>query len=138
ALLLCPPAFGEALKSALTTPELPTGKLKLVTHTLPNGLLVAVVENPAVPLVTIEIGVHNGSMNEPLALNGLSHLYEHMFFKGNAAIPTQEGYMKRLRELGAVWNGTTGNERVDYFFTMATHNLERGMEFMSHAIKTPL
>jgi len=112
--------------------------LHLQSRTLDNGLEVAVVENSSVPLVTIEMAVRNGSMNEPPELNGLSHLYEHMFFKGNAAIPSQEAYMKRLRELGALWNGTTGNERVDYFFTMGSQHLEEGLAFMRDAIEFPL
>lgn len=111
--------------------------LDLVTRTLPNGLLVAVVRNPSVPLATVEIGVHNGAMNEPPSLNGLSHLYEHMFFKGNAVIPDQQTYMRRLRALGASWNGTTGTERVNYYFTVGANQIGPAMKFMSDAIKTP-
>lgn len=112
--------------------------LKLSTRTLDNGLVVAVVENPSVPLATIEVAVHNGSENEPLPLNGLSHLYEHMFFKGNAVVPNQTAYMKKLRDLGASFNGTTGEERVDYFFTLGADKLDAGLKFMSDAIKSPL
>src|ERR1700688_3296696 len=75
-------------------------------HTLPNGLEVIVAENHALPLVTVEIAVRNGSMTEPPELNGLSHLYEHMFFKGNAVIPDQGAYLARMRELGMEFNGT--------------------------------
>src|SRR5512139_111051 len=52
-----------------------------VEKTLPNGLTVIVVENHAQPLVTVEIGLKNGSMTEHPEYNGLSHLYEHMLFK---------------------------------------------------------
>src|SRR5690606_20813464 len=86
-------------------------------HTTPNGLEVLVVENHALPLVTIEVAVRNGAMTEPPELNGLSHLWEHMFFKANAVIPSQEAYMARVNELGIQFNGTTGTERVNYFFT---------------------
>src|SRR5580693_9277640 len=48
---------------------------------LDNGLQVLVLEDPSVPLATVEIAVHNGSFTEDTAYNGLSHLYEHMFFK---------------------------------------------------------
>src|SRR6266576_2623801 len=53
--------------------------------TLPNGLEVIVVENHGVPLVTIEADVKNGSFTQGPQYEGLSHLYEHMFFKANAA-----------------------------------------------------
>ena len=60
---------------------------------LANGLTVLVLENPVVPLVTIEINVKNGAYTETAESDGLSHLYEHMFFKANAQIPDQETYL---------------------------------------------
>ncbi|MCI0661204.1 MAG: insulinase family protein, partial [Acidobacteria bacterium] len=48
---------------------------------LDNGMQVIVIENRSVPLVTVEIAVKNGSYTETPEYNGLSHLYEHMFFK---------------------------------------------------------
>src|SRR5450631_3988671 len=76
-------------------------------RTLSNGLEVVVIENHLVPIVTIEICTKNGSFTEPPEYNGLSHLYEHMFFKANAVLTSQEAYMKRANELGMAWNGTT-------------------------------
>ncbi|MBL8742756.1 MAG: insulinase family protein, partial [Myxococcales bacterium] len=90
---------------------------KIQQHRCENGLTVLVVESQAVPLITIEIAAKNGSMTESPEYNGLSHLYEHMFFKANKALPNQEAYMARLQELGISFNGTTGTERVNYFFT---------------------
>jgi len=108
------------------------------TRTLANGLDVVVVEQRSVPLVTIEIAVRNGAFTEPAEWNGLSHLYEHMFFKANASIPSQEAYLARQRALGMDFNGTTSEERVNYYFTLPSRNLRDGLEFMSAAIQTPL
>ncbi|GAB4332591.1 MAG: hypothetical protein Kow0037_10250 [Calditrichia bacterium] len=105
---------------------------------LENGLDVIVIENHAVPIVTVEIDVKNGAYTEPPEFDGLSHLYEHMFFKANKYIPSQEAYMERLRELGALWNGTTSEERVNYFYTVPKDSLEPAMEFMFQAITAPL
>ncbi len=105
---------------------------------LDNGLEVIVIENPAVPLATIEITAKNGAYTEPPEYDGLSHLYEHMFFKANRNIPSQEAYMERQRELGMVWNGTTSEERVNYFFTLHRDDLYDGMVFMRDAIRYPL
>ncbi|MBZ0113833.1 MAG: insulinase family protein, partial [Thermoanaerobaculia bacterium] len=110
----------------------------LSSKTLDNGLEVIVIENPAVPLVTVEIAVHAGGFVEPPELDGLSHLYEHMFFKGNAEIPTQEGFLERMRELGAVWNGTTSEELVNYYFTLPSSRLREGTDFMRAALLQPL
>jgi zinc protease len=108
------------------------------TIKLDNGLDVVVIENHNVPLVTIDIAVRNGAFTEPDEFAGLSHLYEHMFFKANAAIPSQEQFMKRVRELGISFNGYTSEEIVTYFFTLPSRNLEPGVKFMADAIKSPL
>ena len=130
AALLWP--FVAAIATApTTTPP------KIASQTLPNGLTVLVVESHGSPLVTVEIAAKNGSMTEPPEYNGLSHLYEHMFFKANAAYPSQEAWMARMHELGAEWNGTTSTERVNYFFTTTSDHTSGLMEFMHAAIVTP-
>jgi zinc protease len=113
-------------------------KYNIYRTELKNGLDVIVVENPIVPLATVEIDVHNGAFTEPPEYDGLSHLYEHMFFKANEAIPNQERFLERGRELGMSWNGTTSEERVNYFFTLPKDSLRQGLEFMNAAIRTPL
>ena len=50
---------------------------------LDNGLEIVVIESPKVPLATIEIAVKNGAYTEGPEYSGLSHLFEHMFFKAN-------------------------------------------------------
>jgi zinc protease len=105
---------------------------------LPNGLEVVVIENDKVPLATIEIAVKNGAYTEGPEYSGLSHLFEHMFFKANQEYPTQEKFLKRTQELGAIWNGTTGDERVNYFFTFNKDSLSAGLRFMNAAIRFPI
>jgi zinc protease len=105
--------------------------------TLPNGLQVLVIEDHSVPLATIEIATKNGSYTEPPEFNGLSHLYEHMFFKANKDYPSQEAFMDRIKELGISFNGTTNTEIVNYFFTLPKFNLTKGLVFMNSAIQYP-
>lgn len=112
--------------------------LPLSTRTLSNGLTVIVIENPLVPIVTVELDVKNGSYTEPPEYDGLSHLYEHMFFKANDSIPSQERYLERVNELGGIFNGTTSTERVNYFLTLGVDSLAAGMQFMEDAIRSPL
>jgi len=110
-----------------------------IFHTkLENGLQVIAIENPIVPLATIEIAVRNGAFTEPPEYDGLSHLYEHMFFKANAKLPDQESFLDRVGDLGISWNGTTREEVVNYYFTLPKDNLRDGLQFMNDAIRTPL
>lgn len=108
------------------------------TQKLPNGLDVVVVENHTVPLATIVIAAKNGGYTETPEYSGLSHFYEHMFFKGNAVIPNQEKFQEQIRELGISYNGYTTREAVVYFFTLPEFNLDKGLKFMNDAIRTPL
>ncbi len=60
-------------------------EIPFVNKVLPNGFEIIVLPDSSIPLVTVEIAVRNGSFTETPELNGLSHLYEHMFFKPNSA-----------------------------------------------------
>jgi zinc protease len=121
--------------SSLAQPRLPKD---YYWKKLDNGLEVVVIENHKVPLATIEIAVRNGAYTEGPEFSGLSHLFEHMFFKANRDYPDQEKFLKRTQELGAIWNGTTDVERVNYFFTFDKDSLAQGLQFMNAAIRFPI
>ncbi len=108
-----------------------------IRFTLKNGLEVLVVENHLVPIATIELAVRNGSFTEGPQYAGLSHLYEHMFFKGNAVYPSSEDLLGVLGQLGASYNAQTQEEVVNYYYTLPVANLERGMEVMAQTVQTP-
>ena len=120
---------------AISQPRLPEN---YYWQKMDNGLEVVVIENHKVPLATIEIAVKNGAYTEGPEYSGLSHLFEHMFFKANKDYPDQEKFIRRTEELGMIWNGTTGDERVNYFFTFDKDSLDAGLEFMNAAIRYPI
>jgi zinc protease len=126
-----------ALAATAMSPAAQADPPTIQRHVSPNELEVLVFENHALPLVTVELAVKNGAMAEPPRFWGLSHLYEHMFFKANAVIPSQEAYMARVQELGIRFNGTTSTERVNYFFTTTSDHTDEAMVFMRDAIMTP-
>ena len=108
-----------------------------VNKQLANGLDVVVLEDHSVPLVTVELAVRNGSFTEPPELNGLSHLYEHMFFKSNRATLDRADYLKDIDQLGIIYNGTTQEEVVEYYFTTTTPNFAVAMRFMRDSVRYP-
>ena len=111
---------------------------QLVNRILPNGFEIIVLEDHSVPLVTIELAARNGSYTEPPEFNGLSHLYEHMFFKANRAIANAEDYLQKIGQLGIAYNGSTREEVVNYYFTTTSPNLRTAMNFMRDAVRYPL
>lgn len=120
---------------AAAQPKLPEGYF---WKRLSNGLEIVVIENSKVPLATIEIAVKNGAYTEGPEYSGLSHLFEHMFFKANKDYPDQEHFLERTQQLGAIWNGTTDVERVNYYFTFDKDSLAAGLRFMNAAIRFPI
>ena len=81
---------------------------------LKNGLEVIVIVDNTVPLATIEIACRNGSFTEPNEFNGLSHLYEHLFFSANKDYPTRSSFIQRSNDLEINSNATTREEVVNY------------------------
>ncbi|HVQ38237.1 MAG TPA: pitrilysin family protein [Pyrinomonadaceae bacterium] len=111
---------------------------QLVNRILPNGLEIIVLEDHSIPLITIELAARNGSFTEPPELNGLSHLYEHMFFKTNRAVANQEEYLRKIGQLGIAYNASTREEVVNYFFTTTSPNIRTALQFMRDSIRYPL
>ena len=104
---------------------------------LANGLEVIVVENHGVPLATVEVNVKNGSFTQSPEYAGLAHMYEHMFFRANSRFPQPEGFVGYAGDLGAVFNGTTQEERVNYYITLAADSVNAGIRFLASALLAP-
>jgi zinc protease len=105
---------------------------------LSNGLEVIVVENHGVPLATIEIDVKNGSFTQSPQYEGLAHMYEHMFFRANSEYPQPNQFWDRASDLGAVFNGTTREEVVNYYMTVPADKLGDGIHLLATALRGPL
>jgi len=135
-----------------------------VNKTLPNGLEVIVLQDSSVPIVTVELAVRNGSFTEPPELHGLSHLYEHMFFKPNfammlrdcensqsrftAAAASCSGVMNLKPRIGdisylkdankvSIFNGTTREEIVNYYFTTTSPYLSTAIKYINDSVRFP-
>lgn len=133
-LLILLPFFLAAAEIKVSKPQ---GSAWRVSK-LNNGMDLIALPSAKVPLVTIVLVSKAGASTETKELNGLTHLWEHMFFKGNARLPDQEAFNSRIRQLGIVFNGDTSAEIVRYYFTLPSANLDQGLQFMADAISTPL
>src|SRR5438034_894252 len=105
---------------------------------LANGLEVIVVENHGVPLATIEIDVKNGSFTQSPEYEGLAHMYEHMFLRANSKYPEPNQFWDKASDLGAVFNGTTQEERVIYYMTVPAEKLVDAVQLLAAALREPL
>ena len=105
---------------------------------LRNGLEVIAVENHGIPIATVELNVKNGAFTQRPEYEGLAHMYEHMFFKASKAYPNAEAFGQRAAELGARYNGTTQEERVNYYLSLPSDSVKGGMRLIADAARGPL
>jgi zinc protease len=99
---------------------------------------VIVVENHGVPLATVEVNVRNGSFTQPPEFEGLAHMYEHMIFRANAKFREPNEFMDGLSELGAAFNASTQEERVNYYVTVPAEKVGDAIGLLAVALREPL
>jgi zinc protease len=92
-------------------------------YTLPNGLTVILSEDHTTPTVAVDVWYHVGSKNEKPGRTGFAHLFEHIMFTGSGHVPY--GMHDRYTEgVGGGNNGSTTNDRTNYFETVPSNYLE--------------
>ena len=102
-------------------------KVEFEKFTLPNGLQVILHVDRKLPIVHVNEWFHVGSKNEPLGRTGFAHLFEHLMFQGSKN--AQGEYFDYAEKAGANIaeggvNGTTSQDRTNYFVTAPSANLE--------------
>jgi zinc protease len=83
---------------------------------LQNGLKLLTIPDPGADTITVHIVYLVGSRHEGYGEKGMAHLLEHLLFKGSKRHPRLK---EEFTQRGARWNGTTSNDRTNYFVTLA-------------------
>jgi zinc protease len=81
---------------------------------LPNGLQALVLENHKAPVATLNVFYHVGSRNETFGETGISHLCEHLMFRGTKKYGPEE-FSNIIAENGGEDNAFTSADYTDYF-----------------------
>lgn len=76
--------------------EVPGDPIRVLQHTLPNGLQLFLSVNPEQPRVYTEIAVRVGSKHDPPDTTGLAHYFEHMMFKGTDRLGTLDWAQEKI------------------------------------------
>ena len=107
--------------STLANEDLP--EIKYEKFTLPNGLRVIVHEDRKIPVVAVNVWYHVGSKDERPGKTGFAHLFEHLMFNGTENYNNE--YFSPFQQVGATdMNGTTNNDRTNYFENVPTPALD--------------
>ena len=91
-------------------------RITIVLHTLPNGVRLLAIPMPHVQSASVGVFLRVGSRDETPVTNGISHVLEHMAFKGTTNRSVQAINLDAER-LGADVNAFTGKESTGYFMT---------------------
>ena len=92
--------------------------LTVTEKVLPNGLKVLLKEEHKAPVVTFQIWYRVGSRNECLGKTGLSHLLEHMMFKGTKKYGPKT-FSQTVQRNGGNDNAFTSHDYTAYFENFA-------------------
>ena len=107
--------------SVIASEQLPD--IKYDKFTLPNGLRVIVHEDRKIPVVAVNVWYHVGSKDELPGKTGFAHLFEHLMFNGTENYNNE--YFGPFQQVGATnMNGTTNNDRTNYFENVPTPALD--------------
>lgn len=108
------------------------------TYKLDNGLNLVLVPNESTEVLTSIILFKVGSRNETNENAGISHVLEHMVFKGSKKRPAAIDVSEFADSLGAEYNAFTGKEYTGYYIKLRPKNLEKGFDYLSDLILDPL
>ncbi|WP_158820273.1 pitrilysin family protein [Granulicella sp. S156] len=94
--------------------------------TLKNGLRVLLMEDHSTPVDAIAVVYDVGSRVEKPGATGFAHLFEHMMFQGSANVGKGE-HMQLIQENGGAMNGTTTEDRTNYFEMLPANQIDLGL-----------
>ena len=103
--------------------------------TLKNGLRVITVEDHSAPVVALSITYNVGSRNEREGRTGFAHLFEHMMFKGSENVGSGEHFLLVFNN-GGNMNGTTNEDRTNYFEVLPANQLDLALFLESDRMKS--
>jgi len=103
--------------------------------TLKNGLRVITVEDHSAPVIAVSITYNVGSRNERQGRTGFAHLFEHMMFKGSENIGSGEHILLVFNN-GGNMNGTTNEDRTNYFEVLPANQLDLALFLESDRMKS--
>ncbi len=101
-----------------------------------NGLSVIVSPMPQMASVSLGIWIGVGGRYETARQSGISHLVEHMLFKGTHA-RTARGLKQAIEGVGGAFNGFTSDEVTCYMVKVPSKHMELGIDILADMVLNP-
>ena len=99
-------------------------------YQLDNGMQVLMIENPALPMVGVNVVVKVGSAYETFATSGMSHMLEHLLFNGTTT-RTQKQLYDDVDLIGGYNNANTSDYYTNFMMVTPAENIRKGMEIQA-------
>jgi zinc protease len=93
------------------------------TFMLENGLTIMALPDHSVPVVSLQVHYQVGARNELPGITGISHLFEHLMFRGTEELGPEE-FARLLQAKGGEINAFTTKDHTSYFENLPTEHLE--------------
>ncbi|HWB39993.1 MAG TPA: pitrilysin family protein [Gemmatimonadales bacterium] len=101
---------------------------------LPNGLTLLIQADHSAPVVAVVTHVQAGFFDEPDRWTGISHVLEHMFFKGTARRGVG-AIARETKSAGGYLNASTSYDHTSYFTVLPASGLEAALDIQSDALR---
>jgi len=92
-------------------------------HTLDNGLMVLLIPDHSAATVTLQVWYKTGSRNERPGITGISHLFEHLMFKGTDTYP-KDKFDRLIYGNGGINNAWTAFDNTTYYEVIPSDKLD--------------
>ena len=92
-------------------------------HILDNGLKVISLQKDSSPIVSVQVWYKTGSINERNGIRGISHILEHMMFRGSKNVPSED-HSHRISDVGGHCNAFTSEDITAYVNSVPGEHLE--------------
>ena len=106
-------------------------------HTMENGLRVVCVEMPHLHTAELAVFLKVGSRNDPPGREGLSHVLEHILFRGTADFASSLEIEAAFEAVGGAPNAATDAESTCYYSRIHPDHVARGMEIFASMLMRP-
>jgi len=136
-LCLAVSAIGGNAQNADLTAAISNRLQNIHRFELENGLIGLVADDPACPVVSIQIWIKIGSIHEREYLgSGISHAIEHMIFKGTDDMPPG-AVMKKIHDLGGSINAYTSLDQTVFHTDLPAEHWLTGLQTLAQAVQAP-
>ncbi len=113
-------------------------KLKAENQVLANNLPLVTLSLPELRSVTCLLMAKVGSRFETDKIAGISHVIEHMVFKGTKKFPTAFDLSSIVDSIGAEFNAFTSKEYTGFYVKSAIGQINTSLEILSQLVQQPL